>query len=313
MFGAAAALAAASAALLWPRHPRLAVLPWVLLVPAFLLLFAQAPGVPQVFLGLGVCFFPFRALDAAFQVQARGRLDYLRWMTDFTRIPARDERPAPPAAAIRRRALRALTCLALGVGLLVTGFQLEPWRTSRYLDDLFLVAEAALLFTALADLIATALWSSGEPQPDLHDGSFLRATSLRAFWTRWNGPVSGVLARGVFAPITARGRRRLGLGVFAAFLASGTFHALPFLVAPLAPRLRLALAGVGLLFFALHGAIVLLEGTRLRRWLGPRGGRALVWLTFAATAPLYPSAMGVAVGFHGRPPEALTLAPLLPS
>jgi hypothetical protein len=290
----------AIAVCVWPWRPYLAALSWVAVFPAMLVVLRDHPGPLPILLGMVSWIHIVRALDAAASNTELSRARYFEYVLDPTRVPPGEElESAPPFAGERRRLPRGVLLVALFVGLLWLGWQVQPWRVHPYLDDLWVTAEVAIGFTGICDLIYAMQVARKLPLPPLHDPTFPASGSLGEFWgRRWNIMFSRSLRRGVFRGVG--GRRRLALGVFATFLVSGLVHGPTQLFA----STDLALAGLmavgGTLFFVVHGAAVLLEGALPRR-LRRRLGRPILYGVWALTIPLYPGTGGPCLGLHGRP------------
>jgi len=295
-------IAGASVAL-WPARPRAAAIPWLAWCLVALVLVWPAPG-PWAFALVQVaCIFAVRALDAAHSSRGLCRLAYMRYVLDASRTPRLVARP--PLAASLLRALRGVLLGMCSAALFWMGSTAQLWRTWPYLEDLLVLVELSLLFTATTDLIVALAWCTGPAVDEPHDAAFALTPSLTAFWgRRWNRSFSGSLTRGVF--LRVGGRRHRLRGIFATFAVSGLVHALPLLVAFGDRREALLGAAGAMLFFALHGAGVALEGALPRSLRRPGLTRPLAWLTFALSAPLYVPVVAVAIGVHGRPFESLT-------
>jgi alginate O-acetyltransferase complex protein AlgI len=151
--------------------------------------------------------------------------------------------------------LVARSALWLIAGLALVGLARAVWVGSRSL----LLATVPLL-TGLSLILhfglfglTVGLWRLlGVPCEPLFRAP-LRSRSLREFWARrWNLAFSEMTALAVFRPVTERLGR--SVGTMAAFLFSGLLHELAISLP--------VKAGFGgpLLYFALHGVAVLLEG-----------------------------------------------------
>lgn len=111
----------------------------------------------------------------------------------------------------------------------------------------------------------------------------LAAPSLANFWSRrWNLAFSEMTALGIYRPLTGSIGRKAATA--AAFLASGLLHELAISVPVLAGF------GLPLLYFALHGALVLAERSleRAGRAVGGWGAWSHVWVLgwLALPAPI---------------------------
>lgn len=304
------------AALAWPRR-RLATAAWLLQAVAVYPLLWGAPGGVAVVVAMVSLLVMLRALDARASFggdRVRYAL-YCHWLEPH---PTEAERRSGPIGV---RLVRAVACAAATAGLLAVAVRTEVWRSAPYLDDLLGATGTGLAFVAIVDGVTVGSAVAGRPF-FLVDGvapGFAASRSLATFWSRdWNRPTAGVLNRGVFGPLS--GRRQRARGVLAVFLACGVMHALPLVLGGRDRALWAWIAAGSLLFFVAHAVGVLVSGAvpALRRGAG---GRLWLLAVFAATAPLYPSALLIALGLGTRPPASYTplvvlraLAPdLLPS
>lgn len=203
------------------------------------------------------------------------------------------------------------------VGLLVLGHQWRLWQTSRlghFLDDQLVVLEVAVGVAGVHGLIVGVAGLLGRSVGGLLDQPF-RSTSLTEFWgRRWNRMVQLNLAAGFFVPLARRGLPTLGL--FAAFAASGLFHAVPLLGAGPLRVVAVPFACV-LWAFLGHGFAVFVE-QRLGWDHRPvsRSAQALArvrtLLLFVALSPGLIEPLAAVAGVHGRSlvaPQAQSEAP----
>jgi len=165
--------------------------------------------------------------------------------------------PAVPEA--RERIVRGALALAAGSALIVLARAV--WAGSgTYTRGVSLLLATLPLLTGLSLILHFGLFSlivglwrlAGVPCEPLFRAP-LRSKSLREFWSRrWNLAFSEMTALTVFRPVTkALGRPA---GTMAAFLFSGLLHELAISL-----PVRAGFGGP-LLYFAFHGAAVLLEG-----------------------------------------------------
>lgn len=197
----------------------------------------------------------------------------------FAQIDPAGRAEAPALA--RRAALR-----------FASGALLFAAARSVYAHTGSLVASVALLLPALSLMLhfgvltaSAALWRSrGFDCRPLFDAP-LGATSLAEFWgKRWNLAFSEMTALAIYRPLS----RRLGrpAATAAAFAASGALHELA-ISAPVRTGY-----GLPMIYFALHGALVVAE--RRRAATGqPAGGasgraRTLFWLAAPLPALFHP-------------------------
>ena len=97
-------------------------------------------------------------------------------------------------------------------------------------------------------------------------------------------------------------------GVLAVFFVSGFLHAAPLILYTPNRRYGVLLVVGGMLFFIVHGFVIVLEGGLPRRVRRSWFGRVILYGTWAATLPLYPPLIMMALGVHGdRPLESYVL------
>jgi uncharacterized protein YhhL (DUF1145 family) len=300
---------AALATALWPRHPYWAITAWVALFGCLCAAYASEPGWFPTVLGIPLWIHIVRSLDAANSNPGLSRGQYLLYLVDLSRVPPGEESEPPPAGAAAKRMARGLLLAGCGGGLYVLGAHLEVWREHPYLDDLLILVEAGVFFTAITDVVAGAWGLLKIPAPNPHDPTFFLARSLRDFWgNRWNRCFSGSLRRAAFDPVR-RGRQRRALAVFLTFVLSGLVHGPALALASADRRAAFLLAVAGTGFFLVHGLAVLLESSLPRR-LRRSTGRLTLFGVFALTAPLYPATGTASFGWHGRPFEQATVLQL---
>jgi alginate O-acetyltransferase complex protein AlgI len=231
----------------------------------------------------GALLFGFKAVVGAVHLAAGGApLSPGRWLAFALGWPgmnpetfAAPRAPHPDGADLVRRGILRLTTGALLVlaARFVWIISARPaLAAAPLLAGLSLILHFGL-FTFLA-----GLWRLfGIPCMAPFEAPFL-AASLSDFWAhRWNRPFSELVQLAIYRPVASLAGR--GGGLFAGFLLSGFLHELAISVP--------ARAGYGrpLAYFALQGALVLLEKRRLARGLPPPG-RALTILAFALPVPL---------------------------
>jgi hypothetical protein len=298
------------AMMFWPRRPYVSTAIVALIYPAMLVLFGEGLGHDPLPWAMLACGLVVRSLDAAFANRGLSRWGYLRYLVDFAKFPPCEQADAPPrlieAAA---RMLRAIALIALGVAIGRAGCAIEPWRTSPYLDDLWVTLQAMVTFTGLCDLVVAASWLTRNRVPKLHDIRFLLARSTTEFWGKyWNRAFGSCLRRAIMVPL---GRRHLLAGVLTVFAVNGLVHALPFVLAPTTRAFKIILIASTLLFFLIHGAGVLID-----RALAHRGKRWLSSVVFAVVVtvsiPLYPGVCGALLGAHNRPQHDATILHIVP-
>jgi alginate O-acetyltransferase complex protein AlgI len=193
------------------------------------------------------------------------------------------------ARSLTGLALVALACLAwVGTGSRALG-------TALLLPGLSLV-----LHFGLFNLLAGAWRLSGVDCRPLFVAP-LRSTSLGEFWgRRWNLAFSQMTALAIYQPLVRRAGRRAALA--ASFLGSGLLHELAISVPVRAGY------GLPMAYFALHGALMMIEGRLARAGRPidrvPWAGRAwtLGWLVLPLPILFHrPFLAGVAWPLIGMP------------
>jgi Membrane bound O-acyl transferase family len=269
----------------------------------------ETPGFVAVALAMAAAGHLVRITDAVLGFPEATRKQFALFLGFLIRHPTRDRR-FEPSADPRLRFARGLVLHVVVVGLFVLGNRLRLWTWAPYLDDLWMAAELGCFYLAWVELLSPLARRLGIREFLLCvDGlavDFAWSPSLRVFWgSRWNLPVSNLLRRAFFVPLG--GGRRIVRATLVVFLVSGLMHAVPLLVGGEDRVLWAWLAVGALVFFLVHGLVVLGEGA-MPRWLRRRGslGRVVVYATFLLTLPLYPAPLFVLIGVHGRPVESLT-------
>jgi alginate O-acetyltransferase complex protein AlgI len=189
---------------------------------------------------------------------------------------ARAAGPLPGAGGLLVRG-----ALRFGFGGLLVVLARIAWTTtqSRWLvSGVLLCGLSFLLHFGLCNLLAGAWRLLGRPVEALFRAP-LRSQNLAEFWARrWNLAFSEMTAIAVYRPLSARLGRAPAL--LAGFVASGLLHEMAISLPVRAGF------GLPLLYFMLHGVLVLVE-----RWLAQAGrplegwpGRA--WAVFWLVVPL---------------------------
>jgi alginate O-acetyltransferase complex protein AlgI len=177
------------------------------------------------------------------------------WLGMQPRLFARPRRGPLPGA--RELAARGAMWLAAGLAL-VAGARLA-WTTghSRTLATLLALPGLSLaVHFGLCNLLAAGWRALGVPCDALFRAP-LRSASLAEFWgRRWNLAFSEMTAIAVYRPLSPRLGRASAL--LAAFLLSGLLHEMAISLPVRAGF------GLPLLYFALHGMLVLVERARAR-------------------------------------------------
>lgn len=174
---------------------------------------------------------------------------------------------------------RALQWVALGLSFLVLAHLIwQTWRAALG-DAASLILVTLLALAGLSMIMHFGVvnvtagvwrWFGVDCRPIMRTP--LAARSLSEFWSRrWNIAFSEMTALAIVRPLTPRIGKKAA--VFSAFLASGILHELAISVPVKAGF------GLPLLYFALHGALVLAEGAmqRIGRPIDRYGPLAHVW------------------------------------
>jgi len=188
------------------------------------------------------------------------------------------EAPLPGAGALVRL---GLVRLVLGVALVLAARFAWTRTASRLLATaLALPGLSFILHFGIFNLVAGAWRYAGVDVHALFRAPLL-SRSLAEFWgRRWNLAFSEMTAIGVYRPLTSVAGKRVA--VLAAFFFSGLLHELAISLPVLAGF------GLPLLYFAVHGALMLVERALERAgrpiYRRPALGRA--WTAFWLVAPL---------------------------
>ena len=179
-----------------------------------------------------------------------------------------------------RSVLRGVALLALGIVIALTTTELKQSPVAfviLFQVELYLMAAGAF------NILVAPLALRGIDYTDPFCSPFL-AKSPADFWgRRWNTWVNHLLHRYVFLPVS--GKRRVGLGVFAAFAVSGLVHEAIFTF------IAWQVTGWMLVYFLSQAALVMLTS----RWHAfrtlTRRAPALAWaftmITMCATGALF--------------------------
>jgi hypothetical protein len=300
------------------RGARIAIRAGIVATTFAVPLLTQGPGPAQLILGLLVGYLGIRMVALSRRRAAAWDARQVKALVLDLITPTGVFRAA--VAPMRRPLLVALgggAGIAACVVLLVLGNAWRLWQTSRlghFLDDQLVVLEVAVGVAGVHALIVGVAGLLGRSVGGLLDQPFL-STSLTEFWgRRWNRMVQSNLAAGFFTPLARRGLPTLGL--FAAFAASGLFHAVALLGAGPLRVVALPFACV-LWAFLGHGFAVFVE-QRLGWHHRPVGrsaqamARVRTLLLFLALSPGLIEPLAAVAGVHGRslaPPSAQADAP----
>ena len=242
----------------------------------------EPPGIRM----LGIISVLFYAMKAVVAVDAGVRLPAWRFLAFAAAWPGM--RPAlfeslggPARPGAGRIARHGFVCLAAGTGWVLLARQIARSTESRELATLLLLPGLSLiLHFGILGMLAGGWRALGADVGELFRAP-LRSRSLAEFWgRRWNLAFSEMTAIGVYRPVSGWAGRPLGLA--AAFAASGVLHELAISLPVRAGY------GLPLLYFALHGGLMIVE-RRLealgrpvyrRPWLGR------LWTLWWLAAPL---------------------------
>lgn len=245
---------------------------------------AEPPGFRMLAI-IGVALFAVKAPVLA-EARADGgtRLRVGRWLGFVAAWPGMQPRPfADPdrPALAGARDLVALGFRRLGAGVMLVAIARGIWLAtgSALLATVPLLPGLSLiLHFGLFNILAGAWRFGGVNLHPLFRAPLL-SKSLTEFWgRRWNLAFSEMTAIAVYRPLAARFGNRPALA--ASFLFSGLLHELAISVPVRAGF------GLPLLYFLLHGGLMMVERelTRRRRPIGGRFGR--VWTIVWLIAPL---------------------------
>lgn len=177
-------------------------------------------------------------------------------------------------AGVRDLAVRGATRLLAGLALLATA----RWLGTGYLSDVLLGGGLLLVFHFGGCTLLAAAWRGAGVRCDPIVREPIRSRSLTEFWSkRWNLAYSEMCTILLFRPLAGRVGR--GTAVLLVFLFSGLLHEMAI---SLPVR-----AGFGLpmLYFAAHGALVLVEEARKRRGRPVGGVAGWLWTLFWVLGP----------------------------
>jgi hypothetical protein len=294
-------------------------------------LLTQGPGPAQLIFGLLVGYLGIRMVALSQRVSREvGEGEVKAVVLDLITPAGVFRSTVAPVGRAMLVVVIGVAGIAACVVLLVLGNRWRLWQDSQlghFLDDQLVVLEVAVGVVGVHALIVGLAGLLGHSVTGLIDQPF-RSTSLTEFWgRRWNRMVQINLAAGFFAPLARRGLPTLG--VFAAFAASGLFHAVALLGAGPLRVVALPFACV-LWAFLGHGFAVLVE-QRLGWHHRPatRSAQALArvrtLLLFLALSPGLIEPLAAVAGVHGRslaapqseeeapgPQLPAALSPLLP-
>ena len=251
---------------------------------------AEPPGV-RMLLIIGVVLFSMKAVVAVEEVIAGGlRLSAVEWVAWSGCWPGMDPRlfsaaamrEAPSSGVLSAGAFfwRGVLRLVLGAALLSGAHLAYRWTGSLVLATASALPGISLILHFGVFNLICAFWRwRGVPVWPLFPAP-LSAHTLGEFWgKRWNLPFTEMIQRAVYRPLSAVvGRRAAAL---AGFGFSGLLHECAISV----PVQRGY--GLPLLYFLLHGGLVVLErSTGLRAVLPQHPVYARVWTILWLALPM---------------------------
>jgi alginate O-acetyltransferase complex protein AlgI len=235
---------------------------------------------------IGTLLYAMKAVVSVDGMDGRPPLQPWRWLAFAALWPGMRPAPfarvgGPPLPGAGALVKRGLTRLVLGLAL-IAGARVAFARTGSHLlaTALALPGLSFILHFGIFNLVAGAWRSAGVDVHALFRAPLL-SRSLAEFWgRRWNLAFSEMTAIGVYRPLSAVAGKPLALVV--AFLFSGLLHELAISLPVRAGF------GLPLLYFAIHGALMLAERglERAGRPIGRSAALGRAWTTFWLVAPL---------------------------
>ena len=186
------------------------------------------------------------------------------------------EGPLPEARAL---VVRGVLRIVLGAALLVLARLAWTSLHSRLLASIGLLSGLSFVLHFGLCNVAAGLWRFlGIPCEALFRAPLL-SRNLGEFWARrWNLAFSEMTASAVYRPLKPSVGR--GPALLAGFLVSGLLHEMAISLPVRAGF------GLPLLYFVLHGGLVLVEGALSRSGHALTGGLGRAWTVFWLVAPL---------------------------
>jgi len=282
-------LVAALAAVLLAGLPIVRLMPkalaraaaWALVIAAVVFAERVTAAEPAGVRMLAVIGLLLYSMKAVVGVESDSRLSPLRWLAFAALWPGMRpalfaNMPSAPRSGAADLFAKGLVRIAIGAAILVVANVVwretrSPWGATAFV----LPGISLILHFGLFNLAAGAWRLAGVDADSLFRAPLL-STTLKEFWgRRWNLAFSEMTASGVYRPVSSVAGRNTG--IVAAFVASGLLHELAISVPVKAGY------GLPLLYFAIHGVVMLVE-PRLGLDARPRIGR--VWTTAWLVLPL---------------------------
>ena len=273
-----------------PRRAAARAASWAVVVTSVALverLSADQPAGVRMLALIGTLLYAMKAVVTVDGMEpGRPALSPLRWLGFAALWPGMRPEPfatagGPPLPGAGALVKRGLVRLALGVALVAAARLAWVATRSRFAATaVALPGLSFILHFGIFNVVAGAWRHAGVDTGTLFRAP-LRSKSLAEFWgRRWNLAFSEMTAIGVYRPLSRVTGKPTALAV--AFLFSGLLHELAISLPVKAGF------GLPLLYFAIHGALMLtergLEHAGRPVYARPRLGRA--WTTFWLVAPL---------------------------
>ena len=258
---------------------------WSLVVSAGIAAAALSRAAPPGFRMLAIIGAVFLAMKAPVAVEAHAagvpRLSLSRWLlfTSFfgmrPAIFAADRRPVGGGGAL---VARGLAWAAVGAAALASARLVAPPARAPLATPLLLVGTSLVLHFGVLNVSAGGFRLLGFDARQLFPAPLL-SQSLAEFWgKRWNLAFSEMTATAVYRPLTPLLGRPTATAI--AFLASGLLHEIA-ISAPVR-----AGYGLPLLYFLLHGVLLLVERALAARGRPIRGVAGRVWTVAWLAGPM---------------------------
>ena len=246
---------------------------------------AQPPGLRMLAL-IGTLLYAMKAVVTVEGMEGRPRLSPARWLGFAALWPGMRPAPfatagGPPLAGWAPLIRRGLARLVLGGVLLALARLAWVVTGSRFAATaLALPGLSFILHFGIFNVVAGAWRRAGVDVHALFRAPLL-SRSLAEFWgRRWNLAFSEMTALGVYRPLSPLLGKPAALVV--AFVFSGLLHELAISLPVRAGF------GLPLLYFAIHGVLMLVEGgmERSGRPIDRRPAVGRAWTTFWLVVPL---------------------------
>ncbi len=264
------------------------LLSWGLLIGGTAAVASICHGEPPGVRMLALIAFALLAMKSIVLSEERARglapLPFGRWLAFAAGWPGMQPRlfagpregTLPEARAL---VVRGVLRIALGAALLVLARLAWTGLHSRLLATIGLLSGLSFVLHFGLCNVAAGLWRIlGIPCEALFRAPLL-SRNLGEFWARrWNLAFSEMTATAVYRPLQPSVGR--GPALLAGFLVSGLLHEMAISLPVRAGF------GLPLLYFVLHGGLVLVEGALSRSGRPLTGGLGRAWTVFWLVAPL---------------------------